>query len=237
MIARIFFYVLLAASCTACAHMAEVKTKPSLTATQESPVMNTTTSTATLFKHSSLTDYPDVTPEELGKRYLKLLDSIHSVDELSLDYVKAAMKVPLQYTPAKQYTFSIYLPDSGWYYSFSYYEEPIHYDAPVPQGRKGISLRFDNPENHNADMAPVCGMDFDAYTTALKNIGYSVAPQYDTILGQRGRLLGWIVGRGPSPSGAIITGIMEHQSQASEPENKFNHACLKFMGVSGVTKP
>lgn len=237
MITRIFFYVFFAASCAGCTHASAVKNKPSSITLQESATMITTTNNSNTFKPSTLAEYPDVTPEELSKRFLKLLDSINSVDELSLDYVRNIMQVPLKLTPSKSYDFSIHLLDSGWHYRFSYNEDPINYDAPVPQGRKGISMDFENYDNRNADMAPVCGMDFTAYTTALKNIGFSVAPQYDTILGQRGRLLGWVIGRGPSASGSTITGVMVHQSQAREPEGKFDHACIKSIGVGGVTKP
>jgi hypothetical protein len=235
---RIFFYVLLAASCSACAHVADVKNKPSLTVTQESPVMNTTANTNETFKPSSLTDYYNVTPEELGKRFLKLLDSINSVDELSLGHVQNIMQVPLKLTPSRSYDFSIHLPDSGWYYRFSYTEDPINYNAPVPQGRKGISLDFENYDNRSADMAPVCGMDFDAYTTALKALGFNISPEYDSVLGQRGPLIQWNLNRSSAKTSlAGLSGNMLHQSQAPEPENKFNHACLKSIGVGGVTKP
>ena len=111
MIFRVFLYVLLATSCGACTHTVAVKNKPSSTFKQEPPTMNATTNTIAPSKHSSLAEYPEVTPEELGRRFLKLLDSINSVEELSLDYVRNIMQVPLQLTPSRSYDFSIHLPD------------------------------------------------------------------------------------------------------------------------------
>ena len=195
--------------------------------------MNATTNTIAPSKHSSLAEYPEVTPEELGRRFLKLLDSINSVEELSLDYVRNIMQVPLQLTPSRSYDFSIHLPDSGWYYRFSYNEKPIHYDAPVHQSQKGIRLDFENYDNRNADMAPVCGMDFAAYAAALTAMGFS----YDMILGQRGPLIQWTMNRFSTKTGSGLSGLMFHQSQAPEPGDKFHHACLKSIGVGGVTNP
>ena len=45
MIIRVFLYVLLATSCSACTHTAAVKNKPSTAFKQESPAMNATTNT------------------------------------------------------------------------------------------------------------------------------------------------------------------------------------------------
>jgi hypothetical protein len=243
MIARIFFYVLLAASCTACAHMADVKTKPSLTATQESPEINATDDNDT-FNPSTLDDYPDLTPEEMGNRFLKLLSSIDSVDELSWDYVHKIMRLPVKGKASHSYDFGMYLPESGWSYIFSYDEAPID-DAPKQEQYKTISFEFNNPDSPGIDTAPICGKNFDAYVTELKKMGFVIGPEMID-MGSHSihttedskHFIEWNIFRSSVKTGLLgLSGSIVEQRQERSVNEIPKASCLKSIYFSGKIKP
>jgi hypothetical protein len=147
----------LALSVSACAH-----TPHALPAKE--PAMNTPDATTAT--------NPTLTAEDVGKRFLKLIGTLRSPDDLDEALVKQIMGLTLK--PSAMGSL-INQPLTGdWVY--------VLYLVPESPGRKkGVILEFINKADRGADMSPVCGLNFEGYHNALKEMGYQEQMQYDEI--------------------------------------------------------
>lgn len=130
------------------------------------------------------TSTPDnLTAEEVGKRFLKLLEGLESREDLNLERVQIVLGVPLKRfagTPEYLYSYSQPLGE-GWYLS-------VDYISGSPSLLRGVSLDFGKAGDRFPDIpAAVCALDFDYYHNALKAIGYRDVP----IHGEIGELRSW----------------------------------------------
>ena len=194
---------------------------------------------AKAYRPHTLDEHPDLTSEEMGRRMLKLIDSLTSFDELSLERVREVTRLPLYDIPeTTSHGFGMHLPASGWRYVFAYYNNPKSPDL------KNISYNFIN-KNEAADMAPVCTMDYDAYVTALKGMGFQEREdmaQYETYptlpprLNERTGLL-----ETPPPKfrrlpvyfftrKSVVVQITRWR-EADAPDEKLRHACVQSIAV------
>jgi hypothetical protein len=126
------------------------------------------TSTYRAYKPS---EHPEVTPEELSRRVIKLLAALNSVDELSAESLTRDLMVPVVLTPSRNfYSFRIELPESGWSYGVAYRDPTL--------GAKRKVLRFDflNKEA-GRDPAPVCGLPLGEFIAGLDAAGYYGGPE------------------------------------------------------------
>ena len=177
------------------------------------------------FRNHTLAENPDLTPEEMGRRFLKLIDSIHSDSDLTLERIQEVMRIPMYNIEANRYGFGMHLPESGWFYHFSYSDDPQSPDS------RDASYNFLN-EDEGADMEPVCGMDFDTYDTALRAMGFKERPDlahYETLhLPDRD-----IFSRRPRMTYTRndVTVWIDLSGQANSTEAKLNHTCVKTIGV------
>ena len=170
------------------------------------------------FKPSLASDYPDITPEEMGRRFLKLVDGLKTVDALTPEYVATQTGLPLKYAPAgKVYSFTLHEPKSGWYYGLDYYQSPA-------AGWKTASVQFNNPTNPGADMAPVCGLDFDGYAAALKGMGFAMTPTYD----MHGNVVEYRFYRGE------LDVSVGYREQARSTQAEQTHFCVESISVHGA---
>ncbi|MDP9929253.1 hypothetical protein [Variovorax paradoxus] len=197
------------------------------------------TMSAGTYRPHTLDEYPELTPDEIGRRMLKLIDSLKSFDELSLERVREVTRLPLYDIPeTTSHGFGMHLPASGWRYVFAYYNNPKSPDL------KNISYNFIN-KNEAADMAPVCTMDYDAYVTALKGMGFQEREdmaQYETYptlpprLNERTGLL-----ETPPPKfrrlpvyfftrKSVVVQITRWR-EADAPDEKLRHACVQSIAV------
>lgn len=131
---------------------------------------------ADAYRPHTLEEFPELTPEEIGRRFLKLIDSLKTSDDLTLEHMQEVMRLRLTPTPgAPSAFFNMILPESGWYYNVVYYDDPRSH-------RKNASYNFLNDTHDQMrdgvqvkgypDMTPVCGLDFNAYVSALKQMGF-----------------------------------------------------------------
>jgi hypothetical protein len=125
---------------------------------------------------------PALTAEEVGKRFLALLEGITSRADLTVERVQGAMGLVLKDSPNGPFhTQSL---GGGWHYVLSVQPE-------TPPGNSiSLNLEFIDPSNRFADMSSICGLTFENYHNALKAMGYRDVFQYDQIDGQVGRLIG-----------------------------------------------
>ena len=170
------------------------------------------------YKPQLASDYPEITPEEMGRRFLKLVDGLKTIDDLTVERIIDQAKLPMKYAPLGMvYSFTIPEPMSGWYYGLDFYQDP-------GSGRKTARVEFANPRDSEADKGPVCGMDFDGYVSALKRMGFRMSPSYDS----HGNLLEYHFYRGK------INVMLLHGEQAREPEEKRRHFCVESISVHGA---
>lgn len=125
-------------------------------------------------------DNPKFSAEEIGKRFLKLIEGLESRSDLSLEQIKVVTEITLSYVPkGGHYAYSEAL-GNGWYYMLWYIPESDSL-------KNGISLMFSKPTEEFGDMSLICGLDFDYYHNALKAMGFLAEPHY----GEIGEVRSW----------------------------------------------
>ncbi|NOT88172.1 MAG: hypothetical protein HOP03_08310 [Lysobacter sp.] len=114
---------------------------------------------------------PPITAEDIGRRVLKLIDSLHSAQDLAPEHVEQAtgLRVELNDDDPNIYGFGGKLTEQ-WSYSLV--------STPDKLGEKPSSLRFsfDDTSRGQADRAPICTPDFDGYSKALTAAGFAATP-------------------------------------------------------------
>jgi hypothetical protein len=172
-------------------------------------------------------DYPELTPDEVGRRFLKLVDSLGTGRTPTLELVQAATQLPLKYrtvgVSGGTHHFTSFLHDTGWFFIFEFREDTL------PEGR-GVSYSFFNINDPSAvkmlDMAHVCGLDLAYYRSALLAMGFTEqAPLYDMFEEKRGRLLSYGFTRG----GTTVRIVPQREGNA--PDTKLYHECINRIGV------
>ncbi|MGN6150617.1 MAG: hypothetical protein ACTHOH_01235 [Lysobacteraceae bacterium] len=127
-------------------------------------------------------DNPALSAEEVGRRFLKLIESVKSRDDLTREHVQAAMGLMLKDGPNGP--FRTQPLDGDWLFVVS-----LGHETP-PGTSISLSLEFIHEGERFADMSSICAPDFETYHDALKARGYRDAFQYDQINGEVGRLVG-----------------------------------------------
>lgn len=226
---RLVFSVLAALALNGCAQVTPISFK------EVAPV----NLSAGPYRPHTLDEYPDLTPEELGRRMLKLIDGLQSFDELSLERVQEVMRLPLHKMPSgTSHAFGMHLPASDWYYVFDYDNTPQDPDS------KGVTYRFSN-KNKSADMEPVCAMDYDAYVKALKSMGFREREDmaqyetYPTLPPRLNKRTGLLETTPPKfrrlpvyffTRNDVVVQITRWR-EADAPDEKLHHACVQSIVV------
>lgn len=113
-------------------------------------------------------EVPDMSPAEMGRRFLQLIDSLQRYDQLTLDHVQQVMRLELEGQrgrPGPQ--FNVRMPESGWHYRLGFSETEGEPDQTMAE------LAFLHREDASlVDMAPVCALDFETYHQALLAMGF-----------------------------------------------------------------
>lgn len=129
---------------------------------------------------SPATDSPALSAEEIGKRFLKLIESLGSREDLSLERTEEATGLSLRQVSGKNYYGYGQKLTEGWFYAFWFYPEEHG-------GKRGIRLDFEHEGDSFSSMKAVCALDFDHYHGALKAMGFVDNPTY----GEIGQLEYW----------------------------------------------
>lgn len=147
-----------------------------------------TASTATAAQESSMTAVATpITAEEIGRRVLKLIDSIRSARDLAPEHIaqQTGLEVERNANDPHLYGFGGSLGED-WMYNLV--------STPQRQGEAPTSLRFsfdDQTDGGNGDPAEICGLDFQDYRAALTAAGFDFKPMQ----GRRG-IDAWYFTRG-----------------------------------------
>jgi hypothetical protein len=193
---------------------------------KETPAM-TSTVTEQPYRVHTLDEFPQFTPQEMGQRMLALIDSIHSVDQFTLEHVRKVTGFPMERVaqPALvDYSLTIHLPESNWYYWLDYE------DRENPK-RRGATFGFSNPSDRQGtpdkdywiNMAPAC-LDYLAYVAALERMGFEKKRDF---YNHRRWLEATLYERGDVS--VEVRARDEYASQAEEA--KRGRVCLKYISV------
>ncbi len=110
--------------------------------------------------------------EDIGRRILKLIDSIHNAQDINPEHIEQTigLKVNLWSPDQSKYGLSGQLTDT-WYYG-------LRSMPPIAQGAKPNSLlfSFSDKNDRNTDPTPVCALNFQDYSRALSDTGFTAKP-------------------------------------------------------------
>jgi hypothetical protein len=129
-----------------------------------------------------------LTAEEIGHRVLKLIDSIHTADDISPTHIEKVMGVKVQFNEKdpNDYGFGGKLTDE-WSYDFGSLN-----DSPGEKPTR-LMLSFEDQTHKNADVTPICKLDYDAYSKFLTDSGFKKSTNY----AEHGRILSFTFTREP----------------------------------------
>lgn len=166
---------------------------------------------------TSTPDNPELTAEEIGKRFLKLIEGLESRSDLSLKRIRESTGITLTHEPgtlgAGYWSHEL---GGGWRYALTYYPES-------PSLLEGVGLSFEHSEDHITDVTPVCDLDFEYYHNALVEMGFMAEPYY----GEHNLLLGWRYTKFKKSDGTVDMTISVVQMAGNEP----GHLCVKSVGT------
>jgi hypothetical protein len=112
-----------------------------------------------------------INAEDIGQRVLKLVENVRGPDDIAPGRIEQLTGIKVEFNPddANEYGFSGQLTDA-WAYNL----------VSLPEGTgktpSRIMFSFDDESRSNADMAPICALDFDDYAAALKTAGFASNP-------------------------------------------------------------
>jgi hypothetical protein len=123
--------------------------------------------------------------EDIGKRFLKLIERLQSRQDLSLERVQAVTGLTLEASESGSFFGYSQKLDGGWSYTFTFIPE-------APSIKKGVGLDFNRANDRSSDMASICSIDFERYRNALKSLGFAESPVH----GEIGQIDEWRYYRG-----------------------------------------
>ncbi|QJD70170.1 hypothetical protein HG421_19195 [Xanthomonas campestris pv. badrii] len=158
--------------------------------------------------------------EEIGDRFLKLIESLDSRDDLSPERIRETMGIPLKVPEQGKLSVGYWSVDlaDGWRYAFTYTPES-------PSLLKGVDLTFQNSVDELASMSSICKRDFEYYDRKLKALGFKASPTYGPI----GQLEDWRYTKlaESGATGNIVISVIP-QNLAPREETRL---CVKSIGT------
>lgn len=151
---------------------------------------------------------------DISRRVLALVENIRSRDDIAPERIEQLTGIKVEFNPDdnNEYGFSGQLTDD-WAYNLV--------SLPEATGEKPsrIMFSFDDESRSNADMAPICALDFDAYAATLKAAGYASNPAH----GKHERILYWDFARDDVNVQVYVRG--ENDANAA-------HACVSKLIIN-----
>ena len=168
------------------------------------------------YRISALSEHPELTPEEVGRRMLRLLDGLGSMDELTTEQVVLRMGLPLKYAPkGKVYAFTIQMPDSPWYYGVTYRDD---------HETKMVELEYSYFGDSMPEGSPLCPMSVDETVRRFKKDGYSLWIDVDEL----GQALAYYFER-PALKVRVVPG-----TSVNNKETGAYHLCVSQLMITSV---
>ncbi|MEA9579859.1 hypothetical protein VC218_13410 [Xanthomonas nasturtii] len=208
-VALLFLTALLVPALGACAHTASHPLKPLAKEHADMTLPEAVTA-----------DKITLSVEEIGNRFLKLIEGLDSRDDLSPERIREVMGITLKEPEAGKLGagyWSVDLAD-GWRYLFIYVPESLSL-------LKGVDLTFQNSVDDSANMSAICGLDFHHYDKALRAMGFDASPTYGPI----GQLQDWRYAKlsKNGVGGNIVISVIPQNLISREP----TQLCVKSIGT------
>lgn len=204
----------LAASCAQAFDSLTHEKKPSNISSPATSVVTNKSMENTPQKAASV--IPQMAAEEASRRMLDLLGNIKTAEDFSTKNLEAAMglKVYFDDKNPRKYGVGAKITDT-WFFNLSV----ILNKEDSKRGR--LIFSFDDQTHSDADMTPVCQVDFDAYSKRLTELGFQSEPYY----GEHNRLVFWNFSR---------ENIHLQISFQGESMAKVKHNCVSMLVVDVV---
>nr|WP_239692171.1 hypothetical protein [Xanthomonas floridensis] len=158
--------------------------------------------------------------EEIGNRFLKLIEGLKSRDDLSPERIRDVMGITLKKPEAGRLAVGYWSADlaDGWRYAFTYVPES-------PSLLKGVDLTFQNSADDGASMFAICSLDFNHFDKALRAMGFDAAPTYGPI----GQIEDWRYTKlaNNGAGGNIVISVITQNLNDREP----TQLCVKSIGT------
>ncbi|MFZ6732907.1 hypothetical protein ACO0LG_13365 [Undibacterium sp. Ji42W] len=158
-------------------------------------------------------EVPQMTAEEISKRMLDLMGKIKTAEDISAKNLEIAtgLKVYVNADNPDKYAVGAKITDT-WFFNIK-----------VISGSKGgkssrLIFSFDDQTHSDADMTPICKVDFDAYLKRLTELGFQSEPYY----GEHNRLIYWNFSRGK---------VELQISLCGESNEKATHKCVSMIVI------
>lgn len=129
---------------------------------------------------ASVANNPQLSAEEIGRRFIRMLEEVESRAQLSLDLVKEVTGLTLQQSDRASFYSYSQVVDQHWSYTLTYVPE-------APAIQRGVGLRFSRAGTDAGDAGSICKLDFAHYRDALIALGYREVP----IPGEIGQVDEW----------------------------------------------
>jgi hypothetical protein len=151
--------------------------------------------------------------EDIGRRVLRLAENVRGPDDIAPARIEQLTGIPVEFNPddANEYGFGGQLTDA-WAYNL----------VSLPEGDRKpsrIMFSFDDESRANADMTPICALDFDDYAAALEAAGFRSKANR----GPHDRVLYWDFSREDVSVQIYVRG---------ESDAKADHACVSKLIIN-----
>jgi hypothetical protein len=145
-------------------------------------------------KDTSKPPGPNLTAEDFSRRVLKMVKSIYSLKDLSPENIKRRMQIKLYFDKKEPNRYGgggSVIGAENWFYGVDAY--PYRSKDNKTTDTIRFSFDYDLHEPVHPDLAPVCAVEFDAFSAELKSAGFS-APE--PVYGVHGIISYWNSSRG-----------------------------------------
>ncbi len=157
-----------------------------------------------------------ITPGELGHRFLKIIESTDNFDQLTATSIRNA--VGTRFDSAADDTSGFYtlmMPSGDWQYSVTY-----NLDDSRPQ-YSNVAIELIRSKETSEINGPPCGLDLSTYQSSLSAMGFKAEPiSYNEI--------GWAVALNYVRNNVRVQIIPQHLAST---ENQSARDCVKALSI------
>lgn len=174
------------------------------------------------FAQNDESDTSTLTAEEISSRMIELVKSIKNKEDITPASIERLMKIKMKFDEKKLQSYGFggnIKGTSKWGYNLSAYSYPGKEKQETDSLNFSFNPLIDDESVKKDDYAPVCAVDFDAYSKELIDAGYSSVPYY----GEHNRLLWWNFSRGT---------VSVQITAYGESEKQVNHQCVNMLVIN-----
>lgn len=160
-----------------------------------------------------------ITPELLGQRFLKIIESTDNFDQLTATSIRNAVGMQFDSGANEESGFyTLMMPSGDWQYSVTY-----NFDNSRPQYSNVAIELIRSKETSNTNALP-CGLDLGTYRSSLAAMGFKAEPvSYNEI--------GWAVAFNYTRNNVRVQIIPHHLAST---EKQAARDCVKTLSIHKI---